>query len=78
MRLAFLTDIHLDPDYSENCGFVMCYDKGFYEKDSPQALLDIVLEDMYFNYHDFQENVNSTNKLDAIIVTGDTVVHDLS
>ena len=51
----------------------MCYDRGNYGADAPQLLVDKVLDDMAERYHK-----NSTEKLDAIIVTGDMVVHGLS
>jgi len=78
LRIAFLTDIHLDPAYNEGCQFIMCLDKGNYALDAPQNLLDTVLDDMSLSYHDKKADVNSTEKIDAIIVTGDFVVHGLS
>ncbi|TNV84105.1 hypothetical protein FGO68_gene4827 [Halteria grandinella] len=45
--------------------------------DAPQQLLDLVVEDLYRQYHGDQ-SVDSKGKIDVIIVTGDIVVHELS
>ncbi len=78
MRIGLLSDIHLDPDYKDGCNFVVCHDRGDYGTDTPQVLLDTMLEDMHLSYHDQDVNENSTNKIDVIMVTGDFVVHGLA
>ena len=76
LRLGFLTDIHMDPDYAGYCGFPLCYDRGNYGYDTSELLLNTTLDDMLANFAD-PSNPNAT-KIDAILMSGDFVVHGLS
>ncbi len=76
IRLAIVSDIHLDPTYDEKCGFPLCMDRGRKgSKGSPPALLEAMLNDMRDTFHD--ETLNGT-KIDAIILTGDLLLNSLS
>lgn len=53
LRLGFLSDIHLNPSYDGKCQFVSCADQGNYGTDTPQFLLDSLLDDMVAGFHDY-------------------------
>ena len=75
IRLAVLNDIHLNltADPAEyDCEGTLCFDMGgMVNYDSPQKLFDFVLED-------FVKVNNNEQKFDAIILSGDLVMHGLS
>lgn len=63
-----MSDIHLDLNYREDCGFPLCLDLGWYKKDPPLKLVETLLDDMSFHY----------DNIDAILIQGDSIVHGLS
>lgn len=69
-RVAILTDMHIDPSYNATCN-IMCYDLGDYDDDPPPSLLNLMLSDLSTNY-------NRHDEIDAVLVTGDFVVHGLA
>jgi hypothetical protein len=46
LRLAILSDVHLDTRVSYDCGFPICKDNGYYQEDSVQTLLETMVDDM--------------------------------
>ena len=69
-RVAIMTDMHIDPSYNATCN-LLCYDLGDYGKDPPRALLDVMIDDLATNY-------NRHDEIDAVLVSGDFVVHGLA
>ena len=71
-----MTDIHLNPNYTDVCGFPLCLDLGNYGTDTPEALLNATLDDMQLMYNNVA--VNGSTLLDVILMSGDFVVHGLA
>ena len=69
-RVAIMTDMHIDPSYNGTCN-IMCYDLGDYDRDPPKSLLTLMLSDLSTNY-------NRHDEIDAVLVSGDFVVHGLA
>ena len=62
--------MHLNTTYNEECGFPLCRDRGFYEMDAPVKLVRELLKDLEAQY--------DGKHLDAILIPGDLVIHDLA
>lgn len=68
MRVAVIADIHLNITYNSDCGYPLCLDRGTYKTDASVGSVANMLEDMLDQYQGKQ--------LDAILITGDFVIHD--
>jgi hypothetical protein len=70
IRVAIVADIHVNTTYSEGCGYPLCRERGEYKMDGPIKLIEAMLDDL-------KEQYEGTH-LDAILLTGDFVLHDLA
>ena len=72
LRLLQINDVHVNLNYNYSCSFPICLDLGNYAMDAPIKLVDTVLGDAKYYYDTYSE------KIDAVMIAGDFVVHGLS